>query len=133
MSAGDLPPVRHELENLLYRYAELADERDAEGLGRLLADATLEFPGAGAVRGAGPISEHYRGIFDGTPPSRHVVTNVIVSADGADTASTRCRYARWLLGASAQLVALGEYESTFHRGDGQWRFHRHVVTRSWSA
>jgi len=24
VSAGDLPAVRHELENLLYRYAELA-------------------------------------------------------------------------------------------------------------
>jgi 3-phenylpropionate/cinnamic acid dioxygenase small subunit len=133
VTARDVTAVRNELENLLYRYAELADARDAEGLSRLLADATVEFPGSGTLRGAGRIGEHYREVFDGTPPSRHVVTNVIVSAAGADTASTRCRYARWLLGTSADLVALGEYQSGFRRDNGGWRFDRHVVTRSWSA
>jgi len=93
----------------------------------------VEFPGAGTLRGAGRIGQHYRRGFDGTPPSRHVVTNVIVSTDGEDTADTRCRYARWLLGTSADLVALGEYQSSFRRDNGGWRFDRHVVTRSWSV
>jgi hypothetical protein len=125
--------VRHEVENLLYRYAELADAQDADGIGHLLADATLVFPGTGPLHGCGPVGEHFRRLFEGTPPSRHVVTNVIVTAGGGETASARCRYARWLLGASADLVALGEYESTFHRSAGDWRFDRHVVTRSWSV
>jgi len=93
----------------------------------------LQFPGTVAVSGAAPVTELYRRAFDGTPPSRHLVTNVIVSMESRDRAAARCRYARWLFETSAELVTLGEYESTFHRGDDGWRFARHTVTRSWAS
>lgn len=124
---------RHAVENLVYRYAELADDRDAAGLGQLLAAATLTFPGAPDRHGADAITAHFQHAYADAPPSRHLVTNVIVEAPVELVVAARCRYTRWLLHDPAELVALGEYHATISfREDPHGALTVLTVTRSWS-
>ena len=123
--------IRHAVENLLGRYAEYADERDADGVSRLFGEATVRFAGT-ALSTADEISDHYGRIFAAAPPSRHLLTNIIV--DHADyTASARCRYSRWAIDPEAQLVALGDYRATFTSSPDGWRFTSFEVSRAWQA
>ncbi|MEV8150448.1 nuclear transport factor 2 family protein [Arthrobacter sp. NPDC080073] len=123
--------IRHAVENLLGRYAEHADERDADGMSRLFSDAAVRFAGT-VLSTADEISDHYGRIFAAAPPSRHLLTNIIV--DHADlTASARCRYSRWAIDPEAQLVALGDYRATFTSSPDGWRFTSFEVSRAWQA
>src|SRR5665213_419225 len=89
---------RPAIAELIYRYAELIDEGDFSGLGELLAGAVVTFEGNDReYRGADQIRRLYehstRRYPDGTPLTKHVMTNVIVtrgtgsSEDGADSRS----------------------------------------------
>jgi hypothetical protein len=123
--------IRHAVENLLGRYAEYADERDADGVSTLFGEANVRFAGT-TLATADEISEHYGRIFAAAPPSRHLLSNIIV--DHADhTASARCRYSRWAIDPEAQLVALGDYRATFTSSPDGWRFTSFEVSRAWQA
>ena len=91
---------RAEITDLLYRYAELIDDGDFDGVGALLARAAFGGPRTPTVTGAAAIA----GLFTrttrrfpaarvgrhradpGTPRTRHLVLNPIVDVDG-DAAS----------------------------------------------
>ncbi len=78
---ADPSPSYRAIEKLIMTYAELVDDGDFAGVGALLADATFT-GGAGPVSGAGAIEQMFRGTIivydDGTPRTRHLVTNVII-------------------------------------------------------
>ncbi|MFD7135230.1 nuclear transport factor 2 family protein [Streptomyces sp. NPDC059894] len=123
------PPSGHRaVENLIARYAELADDGDFAGLGVLLADAV--FTGSGApVTGRDAIDQMFRDTLivyaDGTPRTQHVVTNVAVEVDeAAGTAHARSRVT--VLQATPdlplQVIAAGRYHDGFERRNGLWRF-----------
>lgn len=129
--SGSPADVRHEVENLLGRYAEYADDRDVGGVTELFHDAVVSF--AGTILGtADEVSGHYGRIFAAAPPSRHLLTNIIVDPAGS-TATARCRYSRWAIEADARLLALGDYRATFTRTDGSWKFTSFEVSRAWQA
>ncbi|MBT2513607.1 nuclear transport factor 2 family protein [Arthrobacter sp. ISL-30] len=126
--------VRHAVENLLGRYAEYAeyaDERDAAGVAELFSDAVVSFAGT-TLGTADEISGHYGRIFAAAPPSRHVLTNIIVDRAGS-TATARCRYSRWAIEPDAKLLALGDYRATFAGAEGAWKFISFEVSRAWQA
>lgn len=123
--------VRHAVENLLGRYAEFADERDADGVTTLFGSAVVSFAGT-ILATAEEISDHYSRIFAAAPPSRHLLTNFIVDPAGG-TAEARCRYSRWAIAPDAKLLAIGDYRATFTATDGAWKFTSFEVTRSWQA
>ena len=71
------------ITNLLYRYAELIDAGDYEGIGEHLAHAVITTDGTDAeTRGADAVAAMYhhttRKYEDGTPLTKHVITNPIV-------------------------------------------------------
>ncbi|MGV0800544.1 nuclear transport factor 2 family protein, partial [Mycolicibacterium elephantis] len=76
---------------LLYRYAELIDAGDFDGVGRLLARATFGGSGPQGVSGAENIAKLFASTtrrypeHGNTPRTRHLVLNPIVEVDG-DTA-----------------------------------------------
>src|SRR5947199_3221216 len=83
---------------LMYRYAELVDAGDFDGVGTLLADAEVT-----AVGGAGVVTQGRDAVArlfarttrryeDGTPRTKHVVTNVIVDVDPAGATATARSY-----------------------------------------
>lgn len=116
------------IENLIATYAELVDDGDFAGLGRLLADAT--FGGSGAsVSGSDAIEQMFRDMLivydDGTPRTKHVTTNVIIDVDEqTGTATSRAYFTvlQALPGLPLQPIVSGRYRDRFDRRDGQWRF-----------
>ena len=120
------------ITNLLYRYAELIDSGDLAATSELFADAVTVYGDNGdEVRGAAPMLEMWRGWVkmhpDGTPRTKHVITNPIIDLD-EDAGTAKCRSYYTVLQQVAegplQVVAAGRYHDEFRRVDGTWRFSR---------
>ena len=113
--------------NLLYRYAEFIDLGRLEDAAALFADAQVKVRG-GELMDSGALLERWRSVMviydDGTPRTKHVITNPIVEID-PDTATATCRsYYTVLQEASGviKVVVAGRYHDRFRRVDGAWRF-----------
>jgi ketosteroid isomerase-like protein len=118
------------IASLIYTYAERIDAGDFAGIGELFAHATLTFEGFGdAVSGRDAIEALYtrstRRYEDGTPRTKHVMTNVIVEvADDGTTAASRSYFTvlQAVPGALAlQPVIAGRYRHTYTRVDHAWQ------------
>lgn len=124
MTAAD----RVEITELLYRYAELIDAGDFDGVGRLLARASFGGANTPSVSGA----ENIAGLFGmttrrfpdtGTPKTRHLVLNAIVEIDG-DTAASRSTFlvVQATDTVRFQPIVAGRYYDRFARDDDGWYF-----------
>jgi 3-phenylpropionate/cinnamic acid dioxygenase small subunit len=122
---------------LLMTYAELVDAGRWADVAALFEHATYRIAHAdgGAVStyaGAAQVRafcEQTRVHADGTPRTKHVLTNVVVDVDG-ERATARC-YATVLQQTDAlplQPIASGRYLDTFERAGGAWRFSDRLVT-----
>jgi ketosteroid isomerase-like protein len=122
--------VCQEIKNVLYGYAELMDAGNFTAIGALLADATVSVEGSDdVVSGAEAITAKYgqwtQLYPNGTPNTKHVITNVIVLPDrDLETAQTRS-YFMVLQAAEGVLplqpILAGRYRHSFARVDGAWR------------
>ena len=118
------------ITKLIYTYADRIDAGDFAGVAEVFAHATLTFEGFDdAVAGREAIEALYtrttRRYEDGTPRTKHVMTNVMVDvADDGDTASSRS-YFTVLQAVPGELalqpVIAGRYRHTYIRADGRWR------------
>lgn len=124
---------RAAITELIYRYAELIDAGDFDGLGRLLGRAV--FGGAKTATIAG--AENIAGLFAmttrrfpdcGTPRTRHLVLNLILEVDGeaASGRSTFCVVQATDRVALAPIV-VGRYYDRFARDDGGWHFTERIA------
>ena len=118
------------IPKLIYTYAERIDAGDFAGIGDLFAHATLTFEGFdNPVSGREAVEALYtrstRRHEDGTPKTKHVMTNVIVEAeDGATTAASRSYFTvlQAVPGAlTLQPVIAGRYRHTYEMVEGRWR------------
>jgi ketosteroid isomerase-like protein len=118
------------ITTLIYTYAERIDAGDFDGVAELFEHATLTFEGFGeAIAGRGAIAGLYerttRRYEDGTPRTKHVMTNVIVEVDDEGTTAASRSYFTVLQavpGALAlQPVIAGRYRHSYGCVDGQWR------------
>ncbi len=68
---------------------------------------------------------------DGTPRTKHVMTNPIVEVDedaGTGTARSYFTVLQQVDDLPLQPVIAGRYRDEFERADGEWRFtHRHMI------
>jgi 3-phenylpropionate/cinnamic acid dioxygenase small subunit len=115
------------ITNLLYRYAELMDMGDLDGVAALFAHARIkmgdDYVDAAAVRARW---EDVVILYpDGTPRTKHVTTNAIVEFDDAGTAAT-CRSYYTVLqqvdDQPLQPIICGRYHDRFELVDGRWRW-----------
>jgi 3-phenylpropionate/cinnamic acid dioxygenase small subunit len=119
-----------EIANLLYRYAEFMDTGDFAGAAALFEHARLRVGGGGdgTVDSATMLTLWRSGVTvypDGTPRTKHVVTNPIIEVDdSAGTASCRSYYTVFQQTGELPLqpIVAGRYHDQFHRVDGKWRF-----------
>jgi hypothetical protein len=118
---------------LLYRYAELIDAGDFEGVGALLARATFGGPASGSVAGAEAIAKIFGMTtrrFPGhgnTPRTRHLVLNAIVDIGPERTATSRSTFCVVQNTESVPLqpIVVGRYYDTFSCDPGDpagWYF-----------
>lgn len=114
---------------LLYRYAELIDAGDFEGVGRLL--------GRGSFMGVAG-AQHIAALFatttrrypasGNTPRTRHLVLNPIVEV-GGDTATARSTFCvvQQTETVALQPIVVGRYHDGFARDDAGWYFTERIV------
>lgn len=125
-----------EIENLIYRYAELIDDGEMEAVATLLARAKFIGPD-GQVQGAGSaeIGALYRSFTrlfpDGTPLSHHVTSNVSIEVSGQ---KARSRSYFTVFQATDQLalqpIMAGRYVDTFVCDTQGWYFSsRQIIPR----
>jgi 3-phenylpropionate/cinnamic acid dioxygenase small subunit len=130
----------HAINRLLMVYAEHVDAGRFAEVGALFAEATYRLEHAGAdgrvstYRGAAEVEAFCAQVRlhgDGTPRTRHVVTNVVIDVDPAgDRATARC-YATVFQQTDdlpLQPIASGRYLDRFERVDGTWRFADRLIT-----
>ncbi|MCP1471726.1 3-phenylpropionate/cinnamic acid dioxygenase small subunit [Sphingobium sp. OAS761] len=117
------------ITNLLYRYAELMDAGDLEAVAALFERARIKTGGGEVVEGSAPMlalwRAHVRIFPDGTPRTKHVITNPIVEVDeAAGTATCRSYYTvlQQTDDLPLQAICAGRYHDAFVRADGQWHF-----------
>jgi 3-phenylpropionate/cinnamic acid dioxygenase small subunit len=114
---------------LLYRYAELIDAGDFDGVGTLLGRGN--FMGvADAERIAKLFATTTRRFPEhgNTPRTRHLVLNPIVDVDG-DAATARSTFCvvQQTETVALQPIAVGRYADTFARDSQGWHFTERTV------
>lgn len=123
-------PSAVSITNLLYRYAELLDAGDLESAAALFTHARIKADPDGAViLDSAGLLQLWRGLVnihaDGTPRTKHVITNPILDIDeAAGTATCRSYYSvlQQTDTVPLQVVAAGRYHDAFERVEGVWRF-----------
>lgn len=119
-----------EITELLYRYAELIDAGDFDGVGQLLARSTFGGPASGSVSGAENIATLFAKTtrrypdHGNTPRTRHLVLNPIVELNGDGTATTRSTFCvvQDTETVPVQPIVVGRYYDKFSRDDEGWYF-----------
>lgn len=120
-----------EIENLVYRYAELIDQGNLKAWASLFAHA--DYCGQnGEVLATGTDAVHalqasFLRLYPdtGTPKTKHITTNVIIEVDDAGQ-HARSRSYFTILQATDELplqpICAGRYKDEFHRVQGAWCF-----------
>lgn len=119
-----------EITELLYRYAELIDAGDFDGVGLLLARSTFGGPASGSVSGAENIAKLFAMTtrrypdHDNAPRTRHLVLNPIVELNDDGTAATRSTFCvmQDTETVPIQPIVVGRYYDAFARDDAGWYF-----------
>lgn len=113
--------------NLLYRYAECIDSGDLVGASELFRHARIK--STHGELGPDEVLALWREMIiiypDGTPRTKHVITNPIVEVDeAAGTATIRSYYTVMQQAGDGPLqpVTAGRYHDRFEHVDGAWRY-----------
>lgn len=115
------------IANLLYRYAEYIDSGDFVGAAGLFSKArVLSHDGELDHQGVLSLWQGRVTIYkDGTPRTKHVITNPIIEVDEiAGTGTCRSYYTvlQQVGERPLQPIICGRYHDAFERVDGVWRF-----------
>jgi hypothetical protein len=119
------------ITNLLATYAECIDTGDFEGAARLFTHAQIRV-GLGSdatlIDSAALLQVWRDNVIvhtDGTPRTKHVITNANIDVDAAGNAATcRSYYTvfQQLEGFALQPIIAGRYHDSFEKVDGSWRW-----------
>jgi SnoaL-like domain len=122
------------IASVVHEYARRIDAGDLAGVAELFADATFRAAGGPVRRGAGELLATLRRLVilheDGTPRTKHVVTNLTVEVDAAAGTATARSYFTVLQATATlplQVVIAGRYEDRFARDAAGWRFADRLV------
>jgi 3-phenylpropionate/cinnamic acid dioxygenase small subunit len=121
----------HAIQTLLVTYAEYVDAARLADAAALFEHATYRVVREGQddpvlARGAADVERFFaitRVYPDGTPRTKHVITNIDIRLAG-DTATSRCAVTVFQQTEVLPLqpIASGHYVDRFQRVDGVWRF-----------
>jgi 3-phenylpropionate/cinnamic acid dioxygenase small subunit len=118
---------RGQIENLMSRYCRLYDSGDFEGYAQLFAGARVVGPLA-TLQGIDEIAAYHRAnclLYDGTPQTRHVTTNIEIEVAPDGLTATGRSYVtiyQALPDFPLQAIFVGGYHDEFVKNDGEWRF-----------
>ena len=127
-----------QIRNLIHRYSEAVDQGRFEVLDQLFADATVRMATGSGAPGPGLDGRCVSATFgdgiilyaDGTPRTRHLVTNTIIEVDesaGRATARSYNTTLQQVPGRGIEIIATARYEDSFACVAGTWRFSERVI------
>jgi 3-phenylpropionate/cinnamic acid dioxygenase small subunit len=122
-----------QIANLVFRYAELVDDGDFDGVGELFTRAVYGMPGALIEgRAIGDVMRRSVLLHDGTMRTKHVTTNLAISLDRQAPDAATCRSYFTVMQATETLplqpIVTGRYADTLARDDDGWYFTERVIT-----
>ena len=137
MTEADLLEVKDQLEiqELMYRYAEMVDKRDWAQMDRIFAlEATIDYASTGGHRG--PFRETLAWLdraLESWPINLHIISNLIVEIDG-DAANSRCSFHAPMARETADgplyiITNAGHYEDRLVRTRLGWRIIERICHR----
>ena len=118
---------------LVYRYADLIDRGDLEGVGELFAHGSVDTGDGNLLHGREAVRDMYGVVIlypDGTPRTRHVTTNLMIDIDEASGTGSCHSYVTVFQHTDdfpLQPVYQNRYEDTFLRENGEWRFDHRLM------
>jgi hypothetical protein len=130
-----------QIRNLIHRYSEAVDLGRFEVLDELFAEARVRTAMGSGPPGPGIDGRSVGALFgggivlyaDGTPRTRHLVTNTIIDVDepaGRATARSYNTTLQQVPGRGIEIIATARYEDTFLLAGGRWRFSERVIRHS---
>jgi hypothetical protein len=124
-----------EISSLIYAYSDRIDQGDFEGLAELLAHSDFGAGTGPMLHGRDQILALYektvRRYDDGTPKTKHLVTNLVVEVDAATGTATARSYFTVLQAAPGKPlgpIVAGRYNDRFELTPGGWRFSERRIT-----
>lgn len=119
---------------LIHGYAERLDRGDFDGVARLFEHSTYGAAGGPVRRGSAEALAALRRLVrvfeDGTPRTKHVITNLVIEVD-EDAASATARSYFTVLQATPklplQVILAGRYHDRFEKVGDVWRFAERVI------
>ena len=117
----------HAICALLHRYAELVDSGDFAAVAALFTDADILIGKTVVGHGAAHVEQMFRTMVilhaDGTPRTRHLITNPIIEFDGPDRARVRsCYTVLQPRDGRIDIIASGRHHDTVVRAGDGWTF-----------
>jgi hypothetical protein len=126
---------REEIEHLMCEYSERIDTGNLDGVADLLTEAGFGTESDPLLRGRELILRVYRKTVriyeDGTPRTKHLLTNVDVEVDEDAGIASAKSYWTVLQAVSGRIFPIlsGRYRDRFERRDGEWIFtERRIIT-----
>jgi hypothetical protein len=122
------PSASEAIATLVYTYAERLDAGDLAGVAQLFADGTFRSERGGHYQGSAAVLEVLTSrvrLYDGTPRTKHVTTNLIIEVDepaGTATARSYFTVLQAADGLPLQPIIAGRYHDRFARTGTTWRF-----------
>lgn len=117
------------ITELLYRYAELIDAGDFDGVGELLGRGNfMGVAGAEPIAGLFAATTRRHPDHGNTPRTRHLVLNPIIEVTG-DTAAARSTFCvvQHTDAVALQPIVVGRYRDSFARDERGWYFTERMV------
>lgn len=121
--------ARSEIMALLNRYCFTIDTGDFDGFAELFAKASWTSPRAPVSRGREEIAKNVTGVIklyeDGTPKTKHAMTNIQLDIDEAAGTAKGQRYVTVFQATEflpLQPIFAGHYHEEFVKDGGAWRF-----------
>jgi 3-phenylpropionate/cinnamic acid dioxygenase small subunit len=125
---------RLQIENLIYRVAELRDAGDFDAMAELFAHATFRtlYTGTTASHGVqfgkSQVAEGFRAmvkLHEGSPRTKYLTTNVRIEVDDDNAFATARSYYVVLQATprlALQVISAGRYVDRFANVHGRWHF-----------
>jgi hypothetical protein len=124
--------------NLCYTYPEILDQGDHAGLGELFADCEIHCFASNVARsgpyvgaeGAKAFYDSAVMMHDGSPRTRHVITNVILELSPEQLEAKTRSYFQVVQDAppgALKIIASGRYRDEYRKVGGRWRFTRKEI------
>ena len=134
---ADARQDREEIEQLLYRYAWMVDQRKWELMDSVFTpDGTIDYSSTGGKRGAyRPTLEWLDRALAPWPINLHMISNVSIEFTGADAARSRCYFfapmCRARADGSQEIISnAGFYVDVFARTRAGWRIRERLCTQT---